>query len=1462
MGDGSANGGAGLAPRPWAEERLADWLASGTAPMMVIRGDPGTGKSILLRRFAASVQADELLARVSRAPDEVDPFDGLSLLSSVIDRLTNLGIDAYEPVQLPESSGVTTVVNVEQNEGTVIGNVMKLTTAGGLLPVAERLVRSVPPDRRLVIAIDAIDQAEDEDAVEFLNVVGALLRAARSSGVRLICASRRKLPLAFEESLAVDFDLSADAPDDDDDLRKYLTERFGNLASDESERVTGAILGGANGNWLWAATNAESLETEIAEQGSVPEKLHMTKGLEGLYGDGIRRMKQRLDSDWAPFGRQLLTAVSCALDEQLTITELRWITGETPARIEDAARACEPFLPRTDDGVRLFHPDFARWILADNVEGASEEGGHLDVARGFTKLGQATRWGPAAANAATRVIEHWCALLVLDPFSPALREYEEELGLVLMDPDWVARAGLGLDSIEQAAQMAPTLRFPRTNLPLSIGLRVLNDSSAARLLVGREIVSKFSPEKLEEFNALIDSPALGMRWLEQEVEDYRSITMRTLWGRVVREHLTVSRANGELRAFVSAEGILTSVEDLDPPTVNWLIELSHELDPDQLDLLIVGLGERIEQLEPESSQRAPLGWVLGGAYHERAERRAEDDELRAEDLRQALEAHRQALAATPPESSWRQSHVIEVVNAIRDLPSQSEGDLDQLIEVQRELVELRRAAEDDDWRFSSNLLGDAYRMRAESRSESAEIRADLELALDAYRAAVDTTDTDDPRRLTFTIDLANALFALDERDLTQVDELLELQEQLLELRRGRGDPMWPQALNLLGDCYKERAGLVEDERSEDLGKALASYRRALAAVPVGSRFRLPFAIDYANGLFALESRSSVQVDELIAIQGEVVRLRREADEIEWTLSISLLGDALRLRAEVHRDDDAAHDADLRQALAAYNEGLAALPEDSEHRDTFVIDIANTLVGLSARSDEETDELIAVQREILKRRREKGEDLAATAFLVGRSYFERGMRLEDAERREEDLRRALEILLEGFASDPTGEMRIAYLVELSNTFRELDDRSDEELDQSIAIQSELVELRRASDDEGWSYSLNLLGDSYRARAKRQTDPDAKEAGLREALGAYRDSLNSVGVEHKDRETFLIDFSNTLRELRSRTPEELDELIDAQEQLLARFWQAGNPRWPQAVNLLGDAYREHAVDEDGKTLPDSEYYRKAVAAYREALVGSPPGSDERLIYVTDVANALFGLPQRTDDELEELIAVQGELTQLWRDAGKEDWAVASSLLGDVYRERAERKSEEVEIWERDLRRALGAYRDALGAVPKDSEHRLAIVVGAANTLRDLKSRRSVAEIDELIEVQGELVGLRKNADDEDWRHSSNLLGDAYSERARQRDDDEARAADLRLALDAYAAAVEAESSDSERYLTFVIDLANTMVLLAIASKEGSSRTLEEATTLVIEEAVNVGDSPEFTRLLPVLRAAFRRRMRLGA
>ena len=835
--------------------------------MLLIRGDPGSGKSSILLQFLGTEPPAHVLARVVRpAGTDPDPFDSQGLLTEVIGGLSAIGVLPEDAVSVAAPSDIAITGSVEitgdvHPGATVSAVVVRLATTEGMLPLAERLIRLLPRHEHAVVLVDALDQAEDDGADDFLNVVAALLRASRSTGMRLLCSSRRQVPLGFDPNLVTTLDLAEDAPATVDDLREHLERRFAHLALKDRDRVVASILSGAAGNWLWATTNAEALEADISRGGTVPTVIRLTGGLTGLYQDGVRRMRKRTGSAWEEHARPILSAVACAFDDHLTVIELRWITGLSASAIVDTAQLCEPFMRLTAGTVRVFHPDFARWILAGHVSGASEESGHLALAQGLTRFGQTMGWDAVGPNSAARVLDHWCAVIVLDPFSPSFHEHDEQLTSVLLDQSWTAIANVGLDAIEQAALVAPTLTFPGSALPLGTGLRAVRSSEPAQILVGRAIAAGFSDTELDEVEQLMRTPPRAVRWLHDHRPDYAAITMRTLWSAVLRGDFRIIHTSGRLTARLTATAVLRDADGaLGGESADLLV---RSLADEDLETVIAQLVREIADGEPRAYGLATGGSLLGSAYRERAARQ-ENQEERGQDLRLALAAYREALAATTPtDDSWL-TFASDAANTLRALEDRADQEIEELVSLQTEILARRRETNSPTWPVSANLLGDAYSQRAMRRDDEVERDQDGRLALAAYCDALAATTPTGNRWLTFAIDVANTLLSLEDRAEDELEELIILQTEILARRRETRDPTWPVSANLLGDAYRERAARRENQtdRGQDLGLALAAYRDALAATtPTDDRW-LTFAIDVANTLLSLPERSDHQLEEL------------------------------------------------------------------------------------------------------------------------------------------------------------------------------------------------------------------------------------------------------------------------------------------------------------------------------------------------------------------------------------------------------------------------------------------------------------------------------------------------------------------------------------------------------------------------------------------------------------------------
>ncbi|WP_433610638.1 hypothetical protein ACQP2P_41840 [Dactylosporangium sp. CA-139114] len=1424
-----------FAVRSWALGRIEAWLNRVDGPpAMLLTGRPGSGKSsVLLQAWAGFEAVGEhrrVIATVLRHSKVDNAFDASHLLVQIIDRL-KAGTDDDHVLSVRAPAVV--IENINQQVGSaervaavaVTVNATNFSALSGLVPEAERRIRATPASEPALILIDALDQAEDEGAEEFLRVLNTLTAAAQGTGVRFLCASRRRGSIWLDPARSVTLDLVEDAEDLDGELRAYLGRRFAAVPGDDRGRLVEALVGGAQGNWLWATTNAAALEAEIAASGRVPQPIRLSAGLAGLYEDGIRRIQQHVSRPaWESKVRPLLGAVACSFSGGLGPTELRWVIGLDDADLDSLIEVCHPFVePDPRRRIRLFHPDFGRWLLAGNIAGISEAAEHLRLAIGLTRLGTSASWGPVTEDyAASWVLGHWFSLFVLDPFHPDAERHEREVERILAEPRWLERAGPMLETIEQAGRIVPRLRLPGLALPLSVGFRALMHSDSVNRYIGVQVLSALSIQDLDEHAALAGNERTD--WLKQRLPDYQARVSRAMWGGLLRGYYLVVSDSGRLEVALAP----SCVVDLLSPDSGWpnpdsleaaAIALAGTIRPGQIPELLSRL-EAIAADPARPSEIQRVAYVCIGTV--RRDRAAGRDDLIA-----AVAAFVAAWRLMRPGDPNLVDGAINVANTVRDLTDPAPEHLDLLVQAQTEIQQLRRAGDDPAWLLSLNLLGDAYLARADATEDDDARAADLEAALAAYLPPWTMAPEDDDLRLVFAIGVADILRRLPSPSPDQRDLLIRAQTEVRDRRRAAAEPAWRNSANLLGDAYRARAATWPDDlaaaRAFDLGAALDAYLQAWSAAPGDDENRLMFTADVADALRELPDRSAEQVELLIEAQTEVRDRKLAAGDPGWVLAESLLGDAYGERAGHRSEDDPARAADLGAARACYQRTWEAAPEDDSLRLTYAADLADALHALAQPSAAELDLLISAQTEVRDRSRAAGSaSWPRAAGLLGDALGARAATRADGDPgRAADLEAAVDAYVEAWRAtaadegeDEYGDDHVDFAIDVSNAIRRLDDPSAEHLDLRIAAQIEIRDARRREGDPQWPLAAALLSGAYLDRATARSEP-ADADDLAAALEAARPAWAATADEPEHRADAGVALANALLTMPDHTPAELDLWVAVQRELLGLRVAADDPLWPQSANILGDAYTaraEAAPDDDARAADRGA----ALDAYLRAWQGSLPDDPRRLTYAIDAARALRGLPEPSPAQLDLWVRVQTEIRDLRLAGGDEDWHQSASLLGDAYTARAEAAPDD-DARVADLLRAIEAYDEALTAVPADDrDRRRDYAIMLADTVRELPLP-SDALVDRWIEVQQEIVDLRRAADEPGWESSANLLGDAYALRSRRRPDDETAAVDVAAALAAYLEAWRAAAPDDEHRVTYAVDVADSVRELPAPSDE---------------------------------------------
>ena len=377
--------------REWVFAQVRSFL-SGPPGTFLLRGDPGTGKTAVAARLAQAScgrlgTADSLPPVGERAISAgVFCRAGKATVAELAQRLSDqlaASVDGFaDALQATAEPGITirdVRVDVHGDVhagGTVSGVVLprqdgkQAFSAGVAVPL--RQLRERGAAEPIVLLVDAVDEAADVGEV---NVFSRLL--ATLDEVHLIVTCRPDPPVLSDfRAAAHKLDLIADAPADDDDVRRYIRNRLtGQGPEDAVDVLAGRVSGEADGNFLYAFYVTGTL-TGSGSLAGMDEKTARglplpTGGLAGVYEDFLDRQVAGDEKRWAGELRPVLAPLAVAQDEGLTTEQLRLVAGRiagepmTRTAIREVTRTARQFLdgPAPDGPFRVYHQSFADFLV-------------------------------------------------------------------------------------------------------------------------------------------------------------------------------------------------------------------------------------------------------------------------------------------------------------------------------------------------------------------------------------------------------------------------------------------------------------------------------------------------------------------------------------------------------------------------------------------------------------------------------------------------------------------------------------------------------------------------------------------------------------------------------------------------------------------------------------------------------------------------------------------------------------------------------------------------------------------------------------------------------------------------------------------------------------------------------------------------------------------------------------------
>ncbi len=364
-------------------------LTAGTGCAVLIEGEPGIGKSRLLREVARYAHAQDLptLATNCYEIDRAMPYQPvIDLVTRAIDRVSDVALRTLSPVSLAELSALVPEVGERCPDLPRLSNDFPEARQARLSRAVDQILNAARNGRPAILMVDDIQWADDASA----QVLHYLARHTAQRPLLVIYAYRDE-EVDSDERLAQ----RVESLRRDSDARCMPLARLGYA---DTERLV-AALAGAN---LGAPGLAERLhrETEgnpfflmsilqsLSEGGTQLEA--RVDGAPGLLPDALRAAV-RVRLAHVPKAIRPMLETAAVLGRRFDFDTLLDVTHEPEAQLFDAVEALvrrHLLREEPDGGVYDFCHDKLREVVYSDIGGARRRLLHQSVAESLERRGE------------------------------------------------------------------------------------------------------------------------------------------------------------------------------------------------------------------------------------------------------------------------------------------------------------------------------------------------------------------------------------------------------------------------------------------------------------------------------------------------------------------------------------------------------------------------------------------------------------------------------------------------------------------------------------------------------------------------------------------------------------------------------------------------------------------------------------------------------------------------------------------------------------------------------------------------------------------------------------------------------------------------------------------------------------------------------------------------------------------
>jgi hypothetical protein len=354
--------------RGWAIDRVRAWLDGESGTALLVRGGPGTGKSLLAARLVTSLSDAITYGHFCRFNTaDTDPLVFVERLAAALANrypaaLQALTVDPFVSVVVSGTANVGHALPGATVAGTQLGALHIHALAPRLafnraVRRAVEAIRTAGITDEIVVLVDALDECGAEP-----DTIAGLLhdvldpQARPPDGLRLILTSRPDPRLLHGTDVAV-LDLVEDEPESGSDITAYVHRMLDQLPADRRDALAAEVIAVSAGNFLY--TRYVVLDLVAGRTDRLP------KGLQGVYANFFRRELARSPERWSERYRPLLGLLVVARGNGLTNEWLARSSGLPQSHVDDALRGCAQYLagPVPDGPVRLYHHSLRDYLL-------------------------------------------------------------------------------------------------------------------------------------------------------------------------------------------------------------------------------------------------------------------------------------------------------------------------------------------------------------------------------------------------------------------------------------------------------------------------------------------------------------------------------------------------------------------------------------------------------------------------------------------------------------------------------------------------------------------------------------------------------------------------------------------------------------------------------------------------------------------------------------------------------------------------------------------------------------------------------------------------------------------------------------------------------------------------------------------------------------------------------------------